>query len=148
MLSSRIEGSSFIGAFVGPIAAGQAQSATGCCRWEQIMATLHLGMLFVACGMPFVRYWIMMPARCDDSNVTFELPTILPCAQEESAFGSARICQRLDFHNLIFSIKANNPVIVVQSSWYRPIDRLPVAEVYVTGWGNPLHLGITEALGR
>lgn len=59
--------------------------------------------------------------------------------QVESAFEFARICQKLDFHNFVFSMKASNPVVMVQAY------RLLVAEMYVQGWDYPLHLGVTEA---
>ncbi|RZR89857.1 hypothetical protein BHM03_00017658 [Ensete ventricosum] len=57
----------------------------------------------------------------------------------ESAFEFARICRKLDFHNFVFSMKASNPVVMVQAY------RLLVAEMYVQGWDYPLHLGVTEA---
>lgn len=59
--------------------------------------------------------------------------------QVESAFEFARICRKLDYHNFLFSMKASNPVIMVQAY------RLLVAEMYVQGWDYPLHLGVTEA---
>lgn len=59
--------------------------------------------------------------------------------QVESAFEFARICRKLDYHNFVFSMKASNPVIMVQAY------RLLVAEMYVHGWDYPLHLGVTEA---
>lgn len=39
----------------------------------------------------------------------------------------------------MFSMKASNPVIMVQAY------RLLVAEMYNLGWDYPLHLGVTEA---
>nr|ABB78087.1 (E)-4-hydroxy-3-methyl-but-2-enyl diphosphate synthase [Ginkgo biloba] len=62
-----------------------------------------------------------------------------PRGMVESAFEFARICQKLDFHNFVFSMKASNPVVMVQAY------RLLVAEMYVQGWDYPLHLGVTEA---
>ena len=59
--------------------------------------------------------------------------------QVESAFEFARICRNLDYHNFVFSMKASNPVVMVQAY------RLLVAEMYVQGWDYPLHLGVTEA---
>ncbi|GFQ00270.1 4-hydroxy-3-methylbut-2-en-1-yl diphosphate synthase chloroplastic [Phtheirospermum japonicum] len=59
--------------------------------------------------------------------------------QVESAFEYARICRKLDFHNFVFSMKASNPVIMVQAY------RLLVAEMNVLEWDYPLHLGVTEA---
>ncbi|XP_023522367.1 4-hydroxy-3-methylbut-2-en-1-yl diphosphate synthase (ferredoxin), chloroplastic [Cucurbita pepo subsp. pepo] len=62
-----------------------------------------------------------------------------PRGMVESAFEFARICRKLDFHNFVFSMKASNPVIMVQAY------RLLVSELYVQGWDYPLHLGVTEA---
>uniref|UniRef100_A0A1J3K1H8 4-hydroxy-3-methylbut-2-en-1-yl diphosphate synthase (ferredoxin), chloroplastic n=1 Tax=Noccaea caerulescens TaxID=107243 RepID=A0A1J3K1H8_NOCCA len=62
-----------------------------------------------------------------------------PRGMVESAFEFARICRKLDYHNFVFSMKASNPVIMVQAY------RLLVAEMYVHGWDYPLHLGVTEA---
>nr|AJA32313.1 chloroplast 1-hydroxy-2-methyl-2-(E)-butenyl-4-diphosphate synthase [Narcissus tazetta] len=62
-----------------------------------------------------------------------------PRGMVESAFEFARICRKLDFHNFVFSMKASNPVVMVQTY------RLLVAEMYVQGWDYPLHLGVTEA---
>lgn len=62
-----------------------------------------------------------------------------PRGMVESAFEFARICRKLDFHNFVFSMKASNPVVMVQAY------RLLLAEMYVAGWDYPLHLGVTEA---
>uniref|UniRef100_A0A224XF69 4-hydroxy-3-methylbut-2-en-1-yl diphosphate synthase (ferredoxin), chloroplastic n=1 Tax=Hypericum perforatum TaxID=65561 RepID=A0A224XF69_HYPPE len=62
-----------------------------------------------------------------------------PRGMVESAFEFARICRKLDFHNFVFSMKASNPVVMVQAY------RLLLAEMYVNGWDYPLHLGVTEA---
>lgn len=62
-----------------------------------------------------------------------------PRGMVESAFEFARICRKLDYHNFVFSMKASNPVVMVQAY------RLLVAEMYVHGWDYPLHLGVTEA---
>lgn len=62
-----------------------------------------------------------------------------PRGMVESAFEFARICRKLDFHNFVFSMKASNPVVMVQAY------RLLVAEMYVHDWDYPLHLGVTEA---
>ncbi|XP_057454741.1 4-hydroxy-3-methylbut-2-en-1-yl diphosphate synthase (ferredoxin), chloroplastic isoform X2 [Lotus japonicus] len=62
-----------------------------------------------------------------------------PRGMVESAFEFARICRKFDYHNFVFSMKASNPVIMVQAY------RLLVAEMYVQGWDYPLHLGVTEA---
>ncbi|KAL1361595.1 hypothetical protein HN51_009944 [Arachis hypogaea] len=62
-----------------------------------------------------------------------------PRGMVESAFEFARICRKLDFHNFVFSMKASNPVVMVQAY------RLLVSEMYAQGWDYPLHLGVTEA---
>ncbi|KAF8412604.1 hypothetical protein HHK36_000573 [Tetracentron sinense] len=62
-----------------------------------------------------------------------------PRGMVESAFEFARICRKLDYHNFVFSMKASNPVVMVQAC------RLLLAEMYVEGWDYPLHLGVTEA---
>lgn len=62
-----------------------------------------------------------------------------PRGMVESAFEFARICRKLDYHNFLFSMKASNPVVMVQAY------RLLVAEMNVLGWDYPLHLGVTEA---
>lgn len=62
-----------------------------------------------------------------------------PRGMVESALEFARICRNLDFHNFVFSMKASNPVVMVQAY------RLLVAEMYNLGWDYPLHLGVTEA---
>lgn len=56
-----------------------------------------------------------------------------------SAFEFADICRKNDYHNFVFSMKASNPVVMVQAY------RLLVEEMYNCGWDYPLHLGVTEA---
>lgn len=62
-----------------------------------------------------------------------------PRGMVESAFEFARLCRKLEYHNFVFSMKASNPVVMVQAY------RLLVAEMNVQGWNYPLHLGVTEA---
>uniref|UniRef100_A0A7I4BKD6 4-hydroxy-3-methylbut-2-en-1-yl diphosphate synthase (ferredoxin), chloroplastic n=1 Tax=Physcomitrium patens TaxID=3218 RepID=A0A7I4BKD6_PHYPA len=62
-----------------------------------------------------------------------------PRGMVESAFEFARICRKHDYHNFLFSMKASNPVVMVQAY------RLLVSEMYVNNWDYPLHLGVTEA---
>lgn len=62
-----------------------------------------------------------------------------PRGMVESAIEFADICRSLDFHNFVFSMKASNPLVMVQSY------RLLAAEMYRLGWDYPLHLGVTEA---
>jgi len=62
-----------------------------------------------------------------------------PRGMVESAFEFARICRKHDYHNFLFSMKASNPLVMVQAY------RLLAAEMYRLGWDYPLHLGVTEA---
>lgn len=62
-----------------------------------------------------------------------------PNGMVESAFEFARICRKHDYHNFIFSMKASNPLVMVQAY------RLLASEMYALGWDYPLHLGVTEA---
>eukprot|EP00542_Grammatophora_oceanica_P018425 CAMPEP_0194032052 /NCGR_PEP_ID=MMETSP0009_2-20130614/5082_1 /TAXON_ID=210454 /ORGANISM="Grammatophora oceanica, Strain CCMP 410" /LENGTH=651 /DNA_ID=CAMNT_0038672373 /DNA_START=283 /DNA_END=2238 /DNA_ORIENTATION=+ len=62
-----------------------------------------------------------------------------PRGMVESALEFADICRSQDFHNFVFSMKASNPLVMVQSY------RLLAAEMYRLGWDYPLHLGVTEA---
>ena len=50
-----------------------------------------------------------------------------PAGMVESAFEFARICRKHDFHNFCFSMKASNPLVMVQAY------RLLVAEMYKLG---------------
>tara|TARA_B100001540_G_scaffold11842_1_gene10450 strand:+ start:126 stop:2312 length:2187 start_codon:yes stop_codon:yes gene_type:complete len=62
-----------------------------------------------------------------------------PMGMVESAFEFARICRKHDYHNFVFSMKASNPLVMVQA--YRLLSH----EMYKLGWDYPLHLGVTEA---
>lgn len=62
-----------------------------------------------------------------------------PRGMVESAIEFADMCRGLDYHNFVFSMKASNPLVMVQSY------RLLAAEQYRMGWDYPLHLGVTEA---
>jgi (E)-4-hydroxy-3-methylbut-2-enyl-diphosphate synthase len=62
-----------------------------------------------------------------------------PRGMVESAIEFADICRAADFHNFVFSMKASNPLVMVQSY------RLLAAEMYRMNWDYPLHLGVTEA---
>jgi (E)-4-hydroxy-3-methylbut-2-enyl-diphosphate synthase len=62
-----------------------------------------------------------------------------PRGMVESALEFADICRSMDYHNFVFSMKASNPLVMVQSY------RLLAAEQYRMGWDYPLHLGVTEA---
>merc|ERR1712157_570946 len=62
-----------------------------------------------------------------------------PGGMVESAFEFARVCRKHDFHNFLFSMKASNPLVMVQAY------RLLASEMYKEDWNYPLHLGVTEA---
>lgn len=62
-----------------------------------------------------------------------------PFGMVESALEFARVCRQYDYHDFLFSMKASNPVIMMQAY------RLLVAEMMKLGWDYPLHLGVTEA---
>jgi (E)-4-hydroxy-3-methylbut-2-enyl-diphosphate synthase len=62
-----------------------------------------------------------------------------PRGMVESAFEYVRVCRKYDFHDIIFSMKASNPLVMIQAY------RLIVAEMMKLGWDYPLHLGVTEA---
>jgi 4-hydroxy-3-methylbut-2-en-1-yl diphosphate synthase IspG/GcpE len=55
----------------------------------------------------------------------------------ESAFEFADICRKHDYHNFVFSMKASNPLVMVQAY------RLLAEEMYNRSWDYPLHLGVT-----
>jgi (E)-4-hydroxy-3-methylbut-2-enyl-diphosphate synthase len=64
-----------------------------------------------------------------------------PLGMVESALEFARIARELDYHDLIFSMKASNPKVMIAAY------RLLVSRLYQAGpdWNYPLHLGVTEA---
>jgi (E)-4-hydroxy-3-methylbut-2-enyl-diphosphate synthase len=62
-----------------------------------------------------------------------------PAGMVESALEFARICRKMDYHDIIFSMKASNPQVMIQAY------RLLTAAMYEVGWNYPLHLGVTEA---
>jgi len=62
-----------------------------------------------------------------------------PQGMVESALEFTRVCQKNDFNNLIFSMKASNPQVMIQAY------RLLVSEMYRLNMDYPLHLGVTEA---
>jgi (E)-4-hydroxy-3-methylbut-2-enyl-diphosphate synthase len=57
----------------------------------------------------------------------------------ESAIEFTRICRQHDYHDIIFSMKASNPLVMIHAY------RLLVAEMIRLDWDYPLHLGVTEA---
>lgn len=68
-----------------------------------------------------------------------------PAGMVESAIEFARIARSLDYHAIVFSMKASNPKVMIQA--YRllvaRLDELDRTEG--GGWNYPIHLGVTEA---
>lgn len=62
-----------------------------------------------------------------------------PQGMVESAMEFMRICETLNYYNLVISMKSSNPQVMVQA--YRLLVETMVAE----GMNYPLHLGVTEA---
>lgn len=62
-----------------------------------------------------------------------------PLGMVESAMEFIRICEDLNYHNLVISMKASNPQVMVQAY------RLLVETMAKEGMNYPLHLGVTEA---
>jgi (E)-4-hydroxy-3-methylbut-2-enyl-diphosphate synthase len=59
-----------------------------------------------------------------------------PKGMVESAIEFAKICRKHDYHNFLFSMKASNPLVMVQAY------RLLAHEMYNLGWDYPMHLGM------
>lgn len=64
-----------------------------------------------------------------------------PIGMVESALEFLRICEDNKFHNIVLSMKASNPQVMVQAY------RLLVRKMEDEGMNYPLHLGVTEAGG-
>src|ERR1700742_2139594 len=62
-----------------------------------------------------------------------------PQGMVESAMEFMRMCEMLNYQNLVISMKSSNPQVMVQA--YRLLVETMVAE----GMNYPLHLGVTEA---
>ncbi|MBI3312572.1 MAG: (E)-4-hydroxy-3-methylbut-2-enyl-diphosphate synthase [Candidatus Omnitrophica bacterium] len=62
-----------------------------------------------------------------------------PEGMVESAMEYLRVAESLDFRNVVFSMKASNPVVMLQA------NRLLVDALDRHGAPYPLHLGVTEA---
>ncbi|WKZ69866.1 MAG: (E)-4-hydroxy-3-methylbut-2-enyl-diphosphate synthase [Melioribacteraceae bacterium] len=62
-----------------------------------------------------------------------------PLGMVESALEFVRICEDLDYHNIVLSMKASNTQVMVQAY------RLLVQMMNEEGMKYPLHLGVTEA---
>lgn len=59
----------------------------------------------------------------------------------ESALEFLRICRELDFGDIVVSMKASNPAVMLEAT------RLMAAKMDAEGLDFPLHLGVTEAGG-
>ncbi|MFN9684591.1 MAG: (E)-4-hydroxy-3-methylbut-2-enyl-diphosphate synthase [Cyanobacteriota bacterium] len=62
-----------------------------------------------------------------------------PLGMVESALEFIRICDRLDFHNIVVSMKASRAPVMMAAY------RLMAARMDAEGYPYPLHLGVTEA---
>jgi len=62
-----------------------------------------------------------------------------PLGMVESALEFARICEDLNYHNIVFSMKSSNTQVMVEAY------RLLVNKMIEAGMNYPLHLGVTEA---
>ena len=64
-----------------------------------------------------------------------------PLGMVESALEFARIARDLDYHEMVFSMKASNPKVMIEAY------RLLVSRLEAEGpdWNYPIHLGVTEA---
>ncbi|OGU73867.1 MAG: 4-hydroxy-3-methylbut-2-en-1-yl diphosphate synthase [Ignavibacteria bacterium RBG_16_34_14] len=64
-----------------------------------------------------------------------------PLGMVESALEFVRICEELNYYDIVLSMKASNPQVMVQAY------RLLVQKMKEEGMNYPLHLGVTEAGG-
>ncbi len=62
-----------------------------------------------------------------------------PEGMAQSAVEFAQVCRQQDYHQLVFSMKASNVQVMVQST------RLFVQKMQALGMDYPIHLGVTEA---
>lgn len=62
-----------------------------------------------------------------------------PEGMVESAMEFVRICEKNDYHDVVFSMKASNTLVMVEAY------RLLVATMMENGMNYPVHLGVTEA---
>ncbi|PSR05298.1 MAG: 4-hydroxy-3-methylbut-2-en-1-yl diphosphate synthase [Bacteroidetes bacterium SW_11_45_7] len=62
-----------------------------------------------------------------------------PMGMVESALEFVRICEEEDFHDIVLSMKASNPQVMVQAY------RLLVHQMMQENMNYPIHLGVTEA---
>ena len=64
-----------------------------------------------------------------------------PLGMVESALEFVRICEEMNYHDIVLSMKSSNPQVMVQAY------RLLVQKMNEEGMNYPLHLGVTEAGG-
>ena len=62
-----------------------------------------------------------------------------PAGMVESAIEFTNVCRKYDYHDIIYSMKASNAVVMIEAY------RLLVKRMDELGWDYPLHLGVTEA---
>ena len=62
-----------------------------------------------------------------------------PLGMVEAALEFVRICQKNDYFDIMLSMKASNPKVMIEAY------RLLVARMDEEGMDYPLHLGVTEA---
>lgn len=62
-----------------------------------------------------------------------------PLGMVESALEFLRICEDLNYHQIVLSMKASNPQVMIQAY------RLLIIKMHEEGMNYPLHLGVTEA---
>lgn len=62
-----------------------------------------------------------------------------PTGMVESAIEFTHVARKYDYHEIIYSMKASNPLVMMEAY------RLLVARMDELGWDYPLHLGVTEA---
>lgn len=68
-------------------------------------------------------------SRCGDT----------PMGMVESALEFVRICEELNYYDIVLSMKASNPIIMVQA------NRLLINKMLDECMNYPIHLGVTEA---
>jgi (E)-4-hydroxy-3-methylbut-2-enyl-diphosphate synthase len=62
-----------------------------------------------------------------------------PEGMVESALEFVRICEHYDYHDIVLSMKASNPLVMIQAY------RLLAARMHELSMDYPIHLGVTEA---
>ena len=64
-----------------------------------------------------------------------------PLGMVESALEFVRICEELNYHEIVLSMKSSNPKVMVEAY------RLLVSKMEEENMNYPIHLGVTEAGG-